>query len=116
MPTRRNPATTTEQGSLLTVAGAARLLGVHANTIRAWTDQGRLPCLRINRRGDRRYSAGELRRFLAAAATSDGQPARWPAEHESEREAKLDEQRRRAEMLLSISNEIGGQVDLAGIL
>ena len=32
--------------------GAARLLGVHANTVRAWTDQGRLTCIRINERGD----------------------------------------------------------------
>jgi len=53
---------------MLTVTGAARLLGVHANTVRAWTDQGRLPCLRINRRGDRRYPAVELERFLSAAA------------------------------------------------
>lgn len=52
---------------MLTVAGAARLLGVHANTVRAWTDQGRLPCLRINRRGDRRYPAAELERFLSSA-------------------------------------------------
>jgi DNA-binding transcriptional MerR regulator len=37
------------------------------NTVRAWTDQGRLPCLRINARGDRRYSVEELRGFLARA-------------------------------------------------
>jgi excisionase family DNA binding protein len=40
------------EGGTLTVTAAARLLGVHANTVRAWTDQGRLPCLRINERGD----------------------------------------------------------------
>ena len=39
----------------LTVAKAARLLGVHPNTIRTWSDQGRLRFYRINQRGDRRY-------------------------------------------------------------
>lgn len=53
---------------MLTVAGAARLLGVHPNTIRAWTDQGRLRCVRINERGDRRFMTSELRSFLAAGA------------------------------------------------
>ncbi|HEY7598800.1 MAG TPA: GAF domain-containing protein [Candidatus Limnocylindrales bacterium] len=55
------------EGATLSVTAAARLLGVHANTVRAWTDQGRLPCLRINERGDRRYSIEELQRFLAKA-------------------------------------------------
>jgi diguanylate cyclase (GGDEF)-like protein len=41
------------------------MLGVHANTVRAWTDQGVLSCLRINRRGDRRYARQEIARFLA---------------------------------------------------
>jgi len=49
------------------VTGAARLLGVHANTVRAWTEQGRLPCLRINDRGDRRYRVADLRAFLDVA-------------------------------------------------
>ena len=51
----------------LTVAKAARLLGVHPNTIRTWSDQGRLRFYRINQRGDRRYRLGDLQRFLAAA-------------------------------------------------
>ena len=51
----------------LTVAKAARLLGVHPNTIRAWSDQGRLRFYRINQRGDRRYRLDDLQGFLAAA-------------------------------------------------
>ena len=39
----------------LTVTKAARLLGVHPNTVRAWSDAGRLRFYRINPRGDRRY-------------------------------------------------------------
>src|SRR5947207_3881568 len=44
------------------------MLGVHPNTIRAWSDAGRLRYYRINPRGDRRYRLGDLQRFLAAAA------------------------------------------------
>ena len=57
----------------LSVTKAARLLGVHANTIRAWSDAGRLRYYRINPRGDRRYRLSDLQRFLAAAET--GAPA-----------------------------------------
>ena len=54
----------------LSVTKAARLLGVHPNTIRAWSDQGRLRYYRINPRGDRRYRLGDLQGFLAAAEGS----------------------------------------------
>ncbi|MFN8630171.1 MAG: GAF domain-containing protein [Chloroflexota bacterium] len=53
----------------LTVTKAARVLGVHPNTIRAWSDAGRLRYYRINDRGDRRYRLNDLQRFLAAAAS-----------------------------------------------
>lgn len=43
------------------------MLGVHPNTVRAWSDAGRLRYYRINPRGDRRYRPGDLQRFLAAA-------------------------------------------------
>jgi excisionase family DNA binding protein len=99
-----DPTTTSPDTGMLTVAGAARLLGVHANTIRSWTDQGRLPCVRINRRGDRRYKAAELRSFLATAVDAKQRHA-----EASPRLRLLEEQWRRAEMLLSISNEISGQ-------
>ncbi|HXG26609.1 MAG TPA: GAF domain-containing protein [Candidatus Binatia bacterium] len=55
----------------LTVTRAAEVLGVHANTVRAWSDAGRLRYYRINPRGDRRYRLSDLQRFLAASdATS----------------------------------------------
>jgi diguanylate cyclase (GGDEF)-like protein/excisionase family DNA binding protein len=54
----------------LSVTKAARLLGVHPNTIRAWSDQGRLRFYRINARGDRRYRLGDLQRFLSAAESA----------------------------------------------
>jgi diguanylate cyclase (GGDEF)-like protein/excisionase family DNA binding protein len=59
----------------LTVTRAAEVLGVHANTVRAWSDAGRLRYYRINPRGDRRYRMGDLQRFLAASdATVTLQP------------------------------------------
>jgi diguanylate cyclase (GGDEF)-like protein/excisionase family DNA binding protein len=57
----------------LSVTKAARLLGVHPNTIRAWSDAGRLRYYRINPRGDRRYRMGDLQRFLAAAQGGQGE-------------------------------------------
>ena len=53
----------------LSVAKAARILGVHANTVRAWSDAGRIRYYRINPRGDRRYRLSDLHRFLAGAAS-----------------------------------------------
>jgi diguanylate cyclase (GGDEF)-like protein/excisionase family DNA binding protein len=54
----------------LTVTRAAEVLGVHANTVRAWSDAGRLRYYRINPRGDRRYRMGDLQRFLMASDAS----------------------------------------------
>src|SRR5674536_246483 len=75
MTLARRPADAT-----LSVTKAARLLGVHANTIRAWSDQGRLRFYRINQRGDRRYRLGDLQRFLAEAE-SRPEPARGPVSY-----------------------------------
>jgi diguanylate cyclase (GGDEF)-like protein/excisionase family DNA binding protein len=59
----------------LSVTRAAAVLGVHANTVRAWSDAGRLRYYRINQRGDRRYRRGDLQRFLAALDTAGQPPA-----------------------------------------
>ena len=61
------------------MSDAAKLLGVHVNTVRSWTDQGLLSCLRINSRGDRRYALSELERFLSRA--SDAADASHPEQH-----------------------------------
>jgi len=60
----------------LSVTRAAQVLGVHPNTIRSWSDAGRLRYYRINPRGDRRYRMGDLQRFLATLGGAD------PAPHE----------------------------------
>ena len=58
----------------LSVTKAARVLGVHPNTVRAWSDAGRLRYYRINERGDRRYRQADLQRFLTAAAAGGPGP------------------------------------------
>ncbi|MEO8638442.1 MAG: GAF domain-containing protein [Chloroflexota bacterium] len=60
--------------ALVSVAQAAALLGVHPNTVRSWTEAGRLPAFRINARGDRRYRSGDVQRLLAEGTASDSPP------------------------------------------
>jgi diguanylate cyclase (GGDEF)-like protein/excisionase family DNA binding protein len=57
--------------ALVSVAQAAALLGVHPNTVRSWSDAGRLPAYRINARGDRRYRSGDVERLLAEGTGPD---------------------------------------------
>lgn len=102
---------------LLTVAQAARVLGVHGNTVRAWTEQGLLQCVRINRRGDRRYDRAELESFLALAAgaavappTKVAPPKRVSA-GSSLPLGDADERSRRAQLLLDLAADLGRQMD-----
>ena len=91
MPTKSSmppPVTRTPRpgDATLSVTKAARVLGVHPNTVRAWSEAGRLRYYRINDRGDRRYRLNDLQRFLAAAESGrpgavesrTGAPARGP--------------------------------------
>lgn len=65
--------------ALLSVAQAASLLGVHPNTVRAWTEAGRLTAYRINARGDRRFRHDDVTRILIQ---DDAGVERDPAEAE----------------------------------
>jgi excisionase family DNA binding protein len=71
--------------ALLSVAQAAALLGVHANTLRNWTEAGRLAAYRINPRGDRRYRRGDVERLLAEGSGS----APTPPVSDEQRDAEL---------------------------
>jgi diguanylate cyclase (GGDEF)-like protein len=71
----------------LPIAKAARLLGVHPNTLRAWSDQGRIRCLRINSRGDRRYRVEDLQAFMLQAADAESVAH---AQRAREWEARID--------------------------
>lgn len=72
MPDRRTdpPRATQPTDATLSVTRAARVLGVHPNTIRAWSDRGLLRHYRINVRGDRRFRLTDLERFLAEIGRS----------------------------------------------
>ena len=52
--------------SLLTIAEAATLLNVSKITIRRWTNDGKLPCLRVGPRKERRFRESDLRNLLAS--------------------------------------------------
>ena len=51
---------------MLTVQEVARLLHVHANTVRKWSDRGLLKAYRIGHRGDRRFAPQDVFDFLIA--------------------------------------------------
>ncbi len=50
--------------SMLTIKDVARILHVHPNTLRRWADKGIIEVYRITSRGDRRFLAEDIARFL----------------------------------------------------
>lgn len=61
--------------AMLTASQLARLLHVHINTVRRWSNRGILKAYRIGPRGDRRFSKEDINTFLAETTE---------AEHETE--------------------------------
>jgi excisionase family DNA binding protein len=53
-----------ELDPLLTTSEVARLINVHINTVRRWSNQGILKTYRIGSRGDRRFERDDVVRFL----------------------------------------------------
>jgi len=51
--------------NLLTLREVARMLRIHPNTLRRWSNEGRIRAYRINSRGDRRFKREEVARFMA---------------------------------------------------
>ena len=49
---------------MLTTSDVARLLSVHINTVRRWSNQGILKTYRIGSRGDRRFDQNDVEEFL----------------------------------------------------
>jgi len=50
---------------MLTVREVARLLNIHSNTVRRWSDRGIIRAYRITHRGDRRFRREDIAHFLA---------------------------------------------------
>jgi excisionase family DNA binding protein len=63
---------------LLTIEDAARYLNVSKTSLRRWTNEGRLRCVRVGPRGERRFHLEDIRRFLEDPAHGPG-PAPAPA-------------------------------------
>ncbi len=51
--------------SMLTTSEVARILNVHINTIRRWSNQGILKAYRIGSRGDRRFKKADIDEFFS---------------------------------------------------
>lgn len=51
--------------SMLTSSEVARILSVHINTVRRWSNQGILKSYRIGSRGDRRFKKEDIDSFFS---------------------------------------------------
>jgi transcriptional repressor of dcmA and dcmR len=56
---------TTEPDQLIRIGQAATMLGVSVGTLRTWTEQGRIPCVRIGPTGQRRFRLGDVQRLMS---------------------------------------------------
>ena len=59
---------------MLTTTEVSRLLHVHPNTLRRWSDRGIIRTSRIGPRADRRFRHGDIARFLAQFQGNVGNP------------------------------------------
>jgi len=57
---------------MLRVSEVARLLGLHVNTVRRWSDAGKLPTFTISTRGDRRFKRSDVLKQLKPKEGSHG--------------------------------------------
>jgi excisionase family DNA binding protein len=61
-----------KMANMLTVQEVARLLHIHPNTLRRWSNRGLIKAYRITPRGDRRYRRQEILNFLAKLNANHG--------------------------------------------
>ena len=57
---------------MLTTAEASRLLHVHPNTLRRWSDRGIIRTYRVGTRADRRFKQDDIARFLVQLKSQKG--------------------------------------------
>jgi len=65
-------ASSDEIAPMLTVREVARLLHIHSNTVRRWSDRGIIRAYRITHRGDRRFRLEDIASFLAELNANNG--------------------------------------------
>jgi len=107
---------------LVTMHEAASIAGVHRNTIRTWCAAGRLPYVRVNRRGDRRFRRADLEQLLANRTVDPALGGRPPRGRSRASEARDPGRTRhlrlvgagggRPDVLRRIAADISGRVDL----
>ena len=51
--------------NMMTVSEASKILHVHPNTLRRWSDKGIIKSYCITPRGDRRFMSGDIYQYLA---------------------------------------------------
>ena len=66
-----------EIASLLTTSDVARLLNVHINTVRRWSNEGKLKAYRIGSRGDRRFQQEDVAVFLVQKSRAEKEGTMW---------------------------------------
>lgn len=49
---------------LVNIRQAAKILGVHPDTLRDWDNQGRLKAIRLGSRGDRRWQREKILKII----------------------------------------------------
>jgi excisionase family DNA binding protein len=59
---------------MLTTSDVARLLSVHINTVRRWSNQRILKSYRIGSRGDRRFKKEDIDSFFSKDTRSKEKP------------------------------------------
>lgn len=57
---------------VLTVREVARILHIHENTVRRWSNRGVMKSYRINARGDRRFKKEEVESLLTRLSKNNG--------------------------------------------
>ena len=57
---------------MLTTSEVARILNLHINTIRRWSNQGILKAYRIGTRGDRRFKKEDIDEFFSSDGRNHG--------------------------------------------
>jgi excisionase family DNA binding protein len=55
---------------LLTIGQASRMLNIHPNTLRRWSDLGLIRAYRVGPRGDRRFKQNDVEAMLAKRAAA----------------------------------------------